>query len=162
MEIEITNTEIRDAASPSDIDDVRGLFREYQQWLQIDLCFQNFEKELAELPGDYDQPQGGLLLAFYDSELAGCVALRKLDAETCEMKRLFVRDAFRGKGIGRQLLAAIIRQAKSCGYRRLRLDTIAPKMNDAIQLYHSFGFREIAPYRHNPEPGAKFMELDLV
>src|SRR5262249_17743892 len=137
------------------------LFREYSAWLEIDLCFQNFEKELAELPGDYAPPNGRLLLALHDAELAGCIALRGIGDGVCEMKRLFVREEFRGKGIGRSLIEAIILEAKEIGYERMRLDTIPPKMNDAIALYRSFGFQEIEPYYNNPVPGAKCMELDL-
>ena len=144
------------------IENTRALFREYAAWIEIDLCFQGFEKELAELPGEYAPPNGRLLLAFHEAELAGCVALRKKDEAICEMKRLFVRDAFRGKGIGVNLIEMIIREAKDIGYQRMRLDTIPPKMNDAIGLYRSFGFNEIDPYYDNPIPGAIFMELDLV
>ena len=143
------------------IDSARQLFREYSTWLEIDLCFQNFEKELAELPGDYAPPDGRLLLALHDERIAGCVALRKIGEGVCEMKRLFVRPEFRGKGIGRSLIEAIIREAKEIGYERMRLDTLPPKMNDAIVLYRSYGFKEIAPYYNNPVPGAKFMELLL-
>lgn len=139
----------------------RELFREYEAWLGLSLCFQNFEQELAELPGAYAEPEGRLLLAYCNEELAGCVALRMIGRNTCEMKRLFVRERFRGKGVGRSLVKAIIRNAKAIGYRRMRLDTIPPKMNDAIVLYRNLGFKEIAPYYHNPVPGAIFMELKL-
>jgi GNAT superfamily N-acetyltransferase len=144
------------------IEEARLLFREYQAWLQIDLCFQNFEKELANLPGDYAEPDGRLLLAYQDSQLAGCVALRKIDEGVCEMKRLFLREQFRGLGLGRQLIEAIIREAKEIGYQSIRLDTLPPKMNDAIALYRSYGFRQIAPYYGNPVSGAMFMELSLM
>lgn len=154
-------TEIIQARSAGDIDHARELFREYAAWVEIDLCFQNFEKELAELPGYYVPPDGRLLLAFQNGQLAGCVALRKLGEGICEMKRLFVRDAFRGQGLGRHLIATVIRAAREIGYERMRLDTLPPKMNDAIKLYRSFGFREIEPYYDNPVPGAKFMELNL-
>lgn len=154
-------TEIIQARSPSDIENARELFREYQAWVEIDLCFQNFEKELAELPGDYVPPDGRLLLAFHNGQAAGCVALRKLDEGIGEMKRLFVRDAFRGQGLGRKLVETVIDEAKQIGYERMRLDTLPPKMNDAIALYRSFGFQKIAPYYNNPVPGAKFMELSL-
>ena len=143
------------------IADTRQLFREYSAWLEIDLCFQNFEQELAQLPGDYEEPEGRLLLAFHEAKLAGCIALRKLDESTCEMKRLFVRGTFRGQGIGRNLIEMIIREAREIGYERMRLDTLPPKMNDAIALYQSFGFKDIPPYYDNPVPGAKFMELEL-
>ena len=147
--------------TPEQIDQVRDLFREYADWLKIDLCFQNFEAEVAELPGDYAAPAGRLLLAYDNAQLAGCIALRRFDERTCEMKRLFVRDEFRGQGLGHQLIAAIIQEAKQIGYRYMRLDTLPPKMNDAIRLYRSYGFREIDPYYNNPVPGAMFMELDL-
>jgi putative acetyltransferase len=149
------------AQTTEDIDTVRQLFREYSDWLQIDLCFQNFEKELADLPGDYAAPDGRLLLAYDDSQLVGCVALRRIDKDVCEMKRLFLREEFRGKGLGRTLIQAIIREAKQAGYERMRLDTLPPKMDDAIALYRYYGFRQIAPYYDNPVSGAIFMELDL-
>ena len=149
------------AQSSEEIKQARQLFKEYAAWLEIDLCFQNFEKELADLPGDYATPNGRLLLAYDDNESAGCVALRKIDAGICEMKRLFVRDKFRGRGLGRSLIDAIISEAKDIGYKRMRLDTLPPKMNDAIALYRSFGFKEIKPYYKNPVPGAMFMELKL-
>ncbi len=137
------------------------LFREYAAWLEIDLCFQDFEKELGELPGEYAPPNGRLFLASKDAGIAGCVAMRKIGEGTCEIKRLFVRPEFRGQGLGRQLAEAIIREAKQIGYQRMRLDTLPPKMNDAIALYRSLGFKEIGLYYNNPVPGAKFMELDL-
>lgn len=139
----------------------RQLFREYQQWLQISLCFQNFDAELANLPGDYATPDGRLLLIYDGPDLAGCVALRKFKEDTCEMKRLFLRAQFRGRGLGRKLIEAIIAEAKQIGYRRMRLDTLPPKMNDAIALYESYGFKQIAAYYDNPVPGAMFMELGL-
>jgi len=143
------------------LEQARALFREYSAWVESDLCFQNFEKELAALPGSYAEPDGRLLLAFHDGKLAGCIGLRKIGAGICEMKRLFVRDAFRGQGIGRSLIRAVIQQATEIGYERMRLDTLPPQMNDAIALYRSFGFKEIEPYYDNPVPGAKFMELNL-
>lgn len=143
------------------IEQARLLLREYADWLQIDLCFQNFGEELANLPGEYVPPAGRLLLAYEDSQLAGCVALRRVDQSICEMKRLFLREEFRGRGLGRQLIEAIMREAKQIGYERLRLDTLPPKMNDAIALYRSYGFKEIMPYYDNPVTGAIFMELDL-
>ena len=149
------------AQTSEQIQQARGLFKEYAEWLQIDLCFQNFEQELADLPGDYVPPGGRLLLAYDNDQLAGCIALRRFDERTCEMKRLFVRPQFRGKGVGRQLIDAIMREAKQIGYERMRLDTLPPKMNDAIALYRSYGFKEIDPYYNNPVPGALFMELDL-
>jgi len=153
--------EIIQAHSAADFEQARALFREYESWLAVDLCFQNFEKELAELPGKYAPPEGRLLLALENQEAAGCVALRKIGEQTCEIKRLFLRPQFRGRGLGRQLAEAIISEARQIGYQRMRLDTLPPKMNDAIGLYRSLGFKEIEPYYHNPVPGAKFMELDL-
>ena len=158
---EFSLTEIIRARSTDDIKHARELFKEYAAWLEIDLCFQNFDRELAELPGDYAPPEGRLLLAFDNEQLAGCVALRKIGDGICEMKRLFLRPVFRGKGLGRSLTDAIIREARVIGYKRLRLDTLPPKMNDAIALYRSLGFKEIEPYYPNPVPGARFMELDL-
>jgi putative acetyltransferase len=149
------------AQTPEHIRDARRLFREYQSWLQIDLCFQNFAKELANLPGEYVPPAGRLLLAYEGPQLSGCVALRRIDEGICEMKRLFLRDEFRGRGLGRQLIEAVMQEAKQIGYERLRLDTLPPKMNDAIALYRFYGFKEILPYYDNPVAGAIFMELDL-
>src|SRR5258706_12592946 len=159
---EFSITEIIQARSAEDITDARELFREYEGWLEVDLCFQSFAKELAELPGKYAPPDGRLLLARINGQLGGCAALRKINHGICEIKRLFLRPQFRGQGLGRQLAEAIIREAKQIGYERMRLDTLPPKMNDAIALYRSLGFREIGPYYDNPVPGAKFMELDLV
>ena len=153
--------QITQAETADQIKQARALFREYESWLGLSLCFQNFEKELAELPGAYAEPDGRLLLARHNDELAGCVALRQLSDRTCEMKRLFVRDTFRGKGIGRLLIETIIRKAKEIGYERMLLDTLPPRMNDAIALYRSIGFKEIAPYYDNPVEGAIFMELSL-
>ena len=149
-------------ATAQQIEQARELFREYEAWLGISLCFQNFEKELANLPGEYVPPDGRLLLASENQKVAGCIALRKIGDGTCEMKRLFLRPDFRGKGLGRKLVESIIAEAKEIGYQRMRLDTLPPKMNDAIALYRSLGFKEIEPYYPNPVPGAKFMELHLV
>jgi len=158
---EFTLTELIQVRSSDDVEQARELFKEYEAWLGIDLCFQNFEKELAELPGRYAPPDGRLLLAVENGNVAGCVALRKIGEGICEIKRLFLRPAFRGKGLGRQLAERIIRDAREIGYQRMRLDTLPPKMNDAIALYRSLGFKEIEPYYDNPVPGAKFMELSL-
>ncbi len=153
--------EIIQAHSANDISHARELFKEYEAWLEVDLCFQSFEKELAELPGKYAPPDGRLLLAIDNGKVAGCAAVRKIDDGICEIKRLFVRDESRGRGLGRKLAEAIIREARQIGYERMRLDTLPPKMNGAIALYRSLGFKEIAPYYDNPVPGAKVMELDL-
>ena len=139
----------------------RALFLEYAQSLGFSLCFQDFDKELANLPGEYAPPKGRLLLAEYEGQPAGCVALHKLDDESCEMKRLYLRPQFRGKGVGRILADSIIAQARQIGYRRMRLDTVEPVMKDAVEMYRKLGFKEIAPYRPNPIPGAIYMELEL-
>jgi|SRR5450432_2578376 len=139
----------------------RELFLEYARSLGFSLCFQNFEKELSELPGDYTPPEGRLFLAEHDGQLAGCAALHRLDTSSGEMKRLYIRSNFRGLGLGRKLAERILWEAKSIGFQRIRLDTVAGIMNDAIGLYRRMGFREIAPYRENPIPGALYMELEL-
>jgi putative acetyltransferase len=152
---------IMPAESPVQIAQVRELFLEYAQSLGFSLCFQGFDQELAGLPGDYAPPDGRLLLAEYQGQLAGCVALHKLQAGICEMKRLYVRPAFRGQGLGRLLAERIVNEARTIGYVRLCLDTVAPVMQNAVALYRLLGFHEIAPYRANPIPGALYMELDL-
>lgn len=139
---------------------VHQLFREYADSLGIDLCFQNFDEELKTLPGKYVPPAGRLLLALVDNQAAGCVALRRIDDETCEMKRLFVKPMFRGKNIGKQLALNVIEQARAIGYARMLLDTL-PSMKEAIKLYGSLGFAMTEPYRLNPVKGAMFMELKL-
>ena len=144
------------------IEQARELFNEYAASLGIDLCFQSFDKELANLPGDYAPPYGRLLLAMEDDRLAGCIALRKIGDGIGEMKRLFVRSEFRCQGLGRKLVEAIISEARKIGYERMRLDTLPGKMDEAIALYRSLGFTEVEPYYQNPVPGAKFMELALV
>jgi len=149
------------AQSEDEVGRARDLFLEYAAGLGVDLCFQNFEQELRELPGEYAPPGGRLLLLTVDGELAGCVALRPIDQGTCEMKRLYARPQFRGKGVGRALANAVIDEARRIGYRSMRLDTL-PSMPEAIPLYESLGFRRIGPYRHNPVPGAIFMELPLI
>ncbi len=146
--------------TPEHLADVRTLFREYADEIDVDLCFQGFERELAELPGGYAPAAGRLLLVRSDEQLAACAGLRPLDQSTCEMKRLYVRPAFRGHGLGRRLATAVIEAAREIGYERVRLDTLAP-MTVAIALYRSLGFTDAEPYRHNPLIGATFMELDL-
>jgi ribosomal protein S18 acetylase RimI-like enzyme len=147
-------------AEDARVEEARALLLEYVESLGVDLSFQNFDLELAEFPAGYLPPGGALLLATRDERVAGGVAMRKLDDETCEMKRLYVRLEFRGSGVGRELAVAIIDVAKSTGYRRMRLDTL-PGMHDAQRLYRALGFREITAYYENPVPGTRYMELDL-
>ena len=142
------------------LEQVRTLFTEYAASLGVDLGFQDFEAELAGLPGAYVPPDGVLLLALVADQAAGCVALRRLDDTTCEMKRLYVRPAYRGAGLGKQLAKAIIAEARTIGYRAMRLDSL-PSMLGAVQLYRSLGFQEIDPYRYNPIPGSIFLEISL-
>jgi len=139
---------------------ITELFREYAESLNFDLCFQDFDRELEGLPGDYAEPEGLILIAESEDKTAGCVALRKIDRETCEMKRLYVKPEFRGKKIGLLLAEKIIEEAKKIGYKKMRLDT-TPQMKKAIQLYKSLGFKEIKPYRFNPIEGAIYMEKEL-
>ena len=149
------------AESSTQIAQARELFEEYAHSLGFSLCFQNFDKELAGLPGDYAPPEGRLLLTEWDGQLAGCVALHKLKPGICEMKRLYLRPQFRGKGLGRALADQIIGEARQIGYRHMRLDTIEPVMKDAVAMYRKLGFQQIAPYRANPIAGAMYMELQL-
>jgi len=152
--------EISAAESKSDWATARGLFEEYAASLGFDLSFQDFDREVASLPGDYSSPRGVILLALDGSAAAGCVALRPLAGETCEMKRLYVRPSHRGTGLGKRLADAILAEARARGYRYMRLDTV-PGMEAAIALYRALGFRDIDPYRANPIPGAIFMEREL-
>ncbi len=149
------------AESPEQIASVRELFLEYAQSLGFNLCFQSFDKELASLPGDYALPDGRLVLATHEGQAVGCVALHKIEPGISEMKRLYVRPQFRGKGLGRALAERVIADARQIGYKRLRLDTVEPVMRAAVAMYRQLGFREIAAYRENPIEGALYMELEF-
>ncbi|MFY9509854.1 MAG: GNAT family N-acetyltransferase [Rubrivivax sp.] len=155
---------IVDADTPALLEATREIFREYAAGLGIDLCFQNFEDELAGLPGDYAEPGGALLLAFVDGALAGCGAMRPLAdvdyANACEMKRLYVKRAFRGFGLGRLLAQALLDRAAQAGYSNMLLDTL-DDMETARGLYEALGFEEIPPYYYNPIPGAHYLRADL-
>ncbi len=152
---------IRLAETETDIQIARELFREYEAWLGMDLCFQGFEDELAALPGKYTPPSGRLYLVDIDDVPAGCIAMRKLEDGICEMKRLFLRENARGQGIGNKLIEKLIDDGREIGYTTMRLDTYPPKMGKAVKLYESRGFRPIEPYYHNPHDGVLFMELLL-
>jgi len=136
------------------------LFREYQKFLDVDLCFQGFEKELSNLPGKYAAPQGAILLAKYESEIIGCVAVRSIDTEMCEMKRLYVKPSAQGLSAGRRLVEAIILKAKELRYKKMRLDTLK-SLDKAIGLYQKLGFVEITPYYANPLDEVVYWELSL-
>lgn len=152
------------ATSAQDMATAAQLFREYADSLDVDLAFQNFDTELAQLPGDYAAPRGALLLAYVDGALAGCCALRPLDSadipNAAEMKRLYVRRAFRGFGLGRQLTEAILDAARQAGYACVLLDTL-DDMEAARNLYTDLGFESIEPYYHNPIPGAHYLKADI-
>jgi len=148
------------AESSDQITAVRSLFSEYVDWLGIDLSYQDFPEEFAALPWRYAPPRGDLLLALEDGEPAGCVALRPVDAESCEFKRFFVRPRFRGRGLGLALGWAIVGRAREIGYRVMRLDTL-PSMGAAVAVYRALGFRPVDPWHHTPVEGTLFMELDL-
>jgi len=151
-------------SAPDQLEAVREIFREYAQGLGVDLCFQQFDRELADLPGEYAPPRGALLLATVDGEVAGCVALRPLDnadyPNAAEMKRLYVRKAFRGFGLGRQLTEGILDAARQAGYASVLLDTL-DDMEAARALYEDLGFEPVPPYYHNPIPGAHYLKVDL-
>jgi ribosomal protein S18 acetylase RimI-like enzyme len=154
-------TRIFQAQTDAEIEAARVLFREYETWLDVDLCFQGFEKELAGLPGKYAPPAGRLFLATENEAVAGCVALRQVDEKISEMKRLFVREDFRGSGLGRKLIVRLIDEARNAGYERMRLDTLPERMPAALRLYEALGFREIEPYYDSPLGSTIFLELEL-
>jgi GNAT superfamily N-acetyltransferase len=149
------------ATSRTEVEEARRLFEEYHEWLGLNLCFQNFDEELASLPGEYVAPDGRLLLATEGDLVGGCIALRKLENGICEMKRLYVRPDFRGTGLGRLLAQSLIDEARAIGYKRMRLDTLPGKMDRAIAMYRKLGFEDIEPYYFNPVQAAAFMELDI-
>jgi putative acetyltransferase len=151
---------ITEAQSPDDLEEVRHLFWEYETFLGVDLSFQGFEGELATLPGKYAPPTGALFIAVNGERTAGCVALRKLEDAVCEMKRLFVRPQFRGRGLGRQLAVRIVDEAIRLGYSLMLLDTL-DRLEKAMKLYESLGFVRTEPYYHNPLPGVVYWKLDL-
>ena len=166
MSVQAKAIRIAQAVSSAETEEARSLFLEYAESLGFSLCFQNFDKELAGLPGDYAPPAGRLLLASANDAIAGCVALHEIhSADTtekiCEMKRLFVRPGFRGHNLGGKLIDAVIAEARGIGYQSMRLDTVAGVMDSAIALYRAYGFREIAPYCENPISGALYFELNL-
>ena len=152
--------EIVQATASGHIQTIRDLFREYEAFLQVDLCFQRFEEELASLPGRYASPQGALLLAIAEGQAAGCVAMRPLDTGVCEMKRLYVRPAYLGQGIGKKLALSVIERAGEAGYARMRLDTLE-KLGPALCLYASLNFQKCPPYYENPLSGVIYMERTL-
>ena len=168
-QVDIGGTLVRPAASDDDYRSARELFTEYATWLDIDLCFQGFNEELATLPGKYAAPNGGLFLAIAfvsgEERVAGCVAIRPLQVSTTtassELKRLWVRDAFRGLGLGHALTGAALDAARAIGYRSIKLDTLPSIMPYAVAMYRSFGFVECDPYYHNPIPGSLYMERAL-
>jgi ribosomal protein S18 acetylase RimI-like enzyme len=151
---------IRQARGESDIAVARRLFEEYAEWVAIDLSFQNFAEELRLLPGEYAPPKGALFLAWADARPAGCVAVRRIDDDDCEMKRLYVRDSFRGVSAGERLAREAIEWARAAGYRQMRLDTL-PSMRSAHKLYERLGFVETPAYRFNPVEGTRFLALTL-
>ncbi|MHB9005037.1 MAG: GNAT family N-acetyltransferase [Coriobacteriia bacterium] len=147
-------------AVPGDMEGVGLLIREYVASMGLDLSFQGLEEELKTLPGKYAQPQGALIVAEVDGALCGCVALRKIGDGVCEMKRLFVKDAYKGKGIGKELVRRIIEEGRVKGYHTMRLDTLST-MKSALKLYGAFGFRETEAYVYNPIEGAIYLEKPL-
>ena len=152
---------ITEAKSPAEIAAVRELFIEYAAWLGFSLAYQNFDEELASLPGKYVGPSGRLLLARIDEAPAACGAIRQLEPSVCEMKRLFVRPEFRGCGLGRKLAETLIGEGREMGYSAMRLDTVAEKMGDAVRLYRALGFHEIPAYYSSARTGTLYFELQL-
>lgn len=159
--MENNNIEILPVNTPELTEETKRLFREYEKWLNVSLCFQGFEEEVNTLPGKYSPPEGRLYIVKYDGKYSGCIALRKIEDGICEMKRLFLKEELRGKGIGNTLVTKIINDAKAIGYKTMRLDTIKEKMPKAVEIYTKHGFVETEQYYHNPNPHTLFLELDL-
>ncbi|HEY9164817.1 MAG TPA: GNAT family N-acetyltransferase [Candidatus Kryptonia bacterium] len=163
MKTNSTSQYLMRTALPADealIQTARSLFMEYAKSLNFSLCFQDFDEEVAHLPGDYAPPNGRLILVYDGPVALGCIALRKIEDGICEMKRLYLKPEARGKGLGRKLAADLIAEAVRIGYTKMRLDTV-PSMTEAISLYRSLGFRDVRQYTKNPIEGALFMELEL-
>ena len=154
-------TEFTPVTSEKHVEDARTLFREYETWLGMSLCFQNFEEEVAGLPGKYAPPSGRLYIVYVDGEPAGCIGLREIGPSICEMQLFYLRESARGHGIGRKLIDQIITDAREIGYAKMRLDTYPPKMGKDVSLYEAHGFHEIPPYYDNPHDGVLYMEKAL-
>ena len=158
------SVELLPALTPADLEQVHAIFLEYAQSLKVDLSFQNFDQELSQLPGEYAEPRGALLLARVNGEVAGCCALRPLDgcdySNAAEMERLYVRPAFRGLGLGRELAEAILDAARRAAYASVLLDTL-DDMEAARALYEDLGFEEVPPFYHNPHAGSHYLKVDI-
>lgn len=152
---------IEKISSEQDLEDVKQLFREYANFLQVDLCFQGFEAELAKLPAKYAEPEGSIFLAKVNGQPAGCIALWKLEEGVCEMKRLFVKPEFQGLGLGKQLVNILLEEAKNKGYIKMKLDTLR-RLQSANYLYKSLDFIETLPYNFNPEEDIVYFEKAIV
>ncbi len=155
------NITIQKIASLEDLEEIKSLFREYEKFLGVSLCFQNFEEELAKLPAKYAEPEGSIFLAKVDGVSAGCIALWKLEEGVCEMKRLYVKPDFQGIGLGKKLAQTIIEEAQNKGYKKMKLDTLR-RLESANHLYKSLQFTETTSYNYNPEDDVAYFEKDLV
>ncbi|MBA4849914.1 GNAT family N-acetyltransferase [Emticicia sp. BO119] len=155
------NITIQKIATVDDLDEIKALFREYEKFLGVSLCFQNFEEELAKLPAKYAEPEGAIFLAKANGKSAGCVALWKLEDGICEMKRLYVKPEFQGLGFGKKLVYIIIEEAQKKGYKKMKLDTLR-RLESANHLYKSLKFTETTSYNYNPEEDVAYFEKDLV